>query len=53
VGAHICRDGSCGARTGVATEDELEGLLEEMREIAEDERVLIAQACLPGVVAVK
>jgi hypothetical protein len=37
----------------VATEDELEGLLEEMREIAEDERVLIAQACLPGVVAVK
>jgi hypothetical protein len=41
------------ARTGVATEDELEGLLEEMREIAEDERVLIAQACLPGVVAGK
>jgi ubiquinone/menaquinone biosynthesis C-methylase UbiE len=40
-------------RTGVATEDELKGLLEEMREFAEDERVLIAQACLPGVVAVK
>ncbi len=40
-------------RTGVATEDELEGLLKEMRETAEDERVLIAQACLPGVVAIK
>jgi ubiquinone/menaquinone biosynthesis C-methylase UbiE len=41
------------ARTGVATEDELKRLLKEMRETAEDERVLIAQACLPGVVAIK
>jgi ubiquinone/menaquinone biosynthesis C-methylase UbiE len=41
------------ARTGVATEDELKGLLEQMHEAAEDESVLIAQACLPGVVAVK
>jgi ubiquinone/menaquinone biosynthesis C-methylase UbiE len=40
-------------RTGVATEDELKGLLDEMRQVAEDESVLIAQACLPGVVAVK
>jgi SAM-dependent methyltransferase len=41
------------ARTGVATEDDLKGLLEEMRETAKDESVFIAQACLPGVVAVK
>ena len=40
-------------RTGVATEDELKGLLKEMRETAENESVLIAQACLPGVVAIK
>jgi hypothetical protein len=40
------------ARTGVAKEDELKALLEQMRELAEDERVLIAQACLPGVIAV-
>jgi SAM-dependent methyltransferase len=40
-------------RMGLATEGELKGLLEEMREVAKDERVLIAQACLPGVVAVK
>jgi hypothetical protein len=40
-------------RTGVATEDELKGLLKEMQETAEDERVLIGQACLPGVVAIK
>jgi SAM-dependent methyltransferase len=40
-------------RNGVATEDELKGLLMEMRETADDERVLIAQACLPGVVAIK
>jgi SAM-dependent methyltransferase len=40
-------------REGVATEDELKSLLAEMRETAEDERVLIAQACLPGVIAVK
>jgi ubiquinone/menaquinone biosynthesis C-methylase UbiE len=40
-------------RTGVATEDELKVLLDEMRATAEDERLLIAQACLPGVVAAK
>ena len=40
-------------RTGVATEDELKGLLKEMRETAENESVLIAQACLPGVIAIK
>jgi hypothetical protein len=40
-------------RTGVAAENELKALLEQMREAAENERVLIAQACLPGVVAVK
>jgi hypothetical protein len=28
-------------------------LLEEMRETAADESVLIAQACLPGVIATK
>jgi hypothetical protein len=37
----------------VATEDELKRLLEEMREAAENESVLIAQACVVGVVAVK
>ena len=40
-------------RTGVATEDELKGLLKEMQGTAEDVRVLIAQACLPGVAAIK
>jgi hypothetical protein len=40
-------------RTGVATEDELKGLLKQMQETAEDERVSIAQACLPGVVVIK
>jgi hypothetical protein len=40
-------------RTGAATEDELKGLLKEIHELADDETVLIAQACLPGVVAVK
>jgi ubiquinone/menaquinone biosynthesis C-methylase UbiE len=40
-------------RTGVATESELKGLLEEMRETAADESVLIAQACLPGIIATK
>lgn len=40
-------------RTGVATEDELKWLLKEMRETAENESVLIAQACLPGVIAIK
>jgi hypothetical protein len=41
------------ARAGVATADHLQHLLEEMRQAAADERVLIAQACLPGVIAVK
>jgi hypothetical protein len=45
--------GPVAVREGVATEDELKGLLEEMRQIAENESVLIAQACLPGVVAFK
>jgi 2-polyprenyl-3-methyl-5-hydroxy-6-metoxy-1,4-benzoquinol methylase len=40
-------------RNGVATEDELKDLLHQMRETADDETVLIAQACLPGVVAIK
>jgi ubiquinone/menaquinone biosynthesis C-methylase UbiE len=40
-------------REGVATDEELKRLLDEMREAAENESVLIAQACLPGVVAVK
>jgi ubiquinone/menaquinone biosynthesis C-methylase UbiE len=40
-------------RAGVATEDELTSILNEMRRLAEDERVLIAQWCLPGVIAVK
>jgi hypothetical protein len=40
-------------RTGVATEDDLKGLLKEMQGTAEDVRVLIAQACLPGVAAIK
>jgi hypothetical protein len=29
------------------------GLLDEMRQAGMDERILIAQACLPGVIAVK
>jgi ubiquinone/menaquinone biosynthesis C-methylase UbiE len=41
------------ARAGVATDDHLRHLLDEMRQVAADERVLIAQACLPGVIAVK
>jgi hypothetical protein len=40
-------------RTGVVTAAELDDLLAEMRQVAADERVLIAQACLPGVIAVK
>jgi ubiquinone/menaquinone biosynthesis C-methylase UbiE len=40
-------------RTGVATADELTGLLDEMRRLAEDESVLIAQWCLSGVIAIK
>ena len=40
-------------RTGVATEAELKQLLEEMQGIAQDESVLIAQACLLGVIAIK
>ena len=41
------------ARTGVSREDELLDLLEEMRTVAADERVLIAQWALIGVVAKK
>ncbi|MGB6974998.1 MAG: methyltransferase domain-containing protein [Terracidiphilus sp.] len=41
------------AGTGVATEDELKGIVEEMRRLAEDERVLIAQWCSPGIIARK
>jgi len=40
-------------RTGLATADGLNDLLDEMRQVAADERILIAQACLPGVIAVK
>jgi hypothetical protein len=40
-------------RTGVATTGQLNDLFEEMRLVAADERVFIAQACLPGVIAVK
>jgi SAM-dependent methyltransferase len=40
-------------RTGVLTADEMAGLLDEMRQAGMDERILIAQACLPGVIAVK
>jgi len=40
-------------RTHVATADELKDLLDQMRQLAEDESILIAQACLPGVIAVK
>lgn len=40
-------------RTGVMTAAEWAGLHEEMRQAGMDERVLIAQACLPGVIAVK
>ncbi len=40
-------------RTGVATAEELNELLKQMRAIAQDGSVLIAQACLPGIVAVK
>ena len=40
-------------RVGGATEEELIGQLGELRRLAEDERVLIAQWCLPGVIAVK
>jgi SAM-dependent methyltransferase len=40
-------------RTGVATQEELDALLADMRKCADDERVLIAQACLPGVIARK
>ena len=41
------------ARTGVSREDERLDLLEEMRTVAADERVLIAQWALIGVVAKK
>jgi ubiquinone/menaquinone biosynthesis C-methylase UbiE len=40
-------------RTAVATEPELQDLLQQMRETAADETVLIAQACLPGIIATK
>ena len=40
-------------RSGVATEDELTSMLHEMRRLAEDENVLIAQWCMPGVIAIK
>jgi len=40
-------------RSGVSSVEELESVLAEMRRLAEDERVLIAQWCLPGVIAVK
>ena len=40
-------------QTGSASEDEVNSLLEEMRLAAEDERTLIAQWGMPGVIAVK
>lgn len=40
-------------RTGVAAEDGLKRLFDEMSRTAGDEKVLIAHACLPGVVAFK
>lgn len=40
-------------RVGVAPEDELISMLNEIRRLAEDERVLMAQWCMPGVIAVK
>ena len=40
-------------RTAVATADELQDLLDGMRAVASEHSALIAQACLPGVIAVK
>jgi hypothetical protein len=40
-------------RTGCASIEELDELLAEMRKCANDESTLIAQACLPGVIARK
>ncbi len=40
-------------RTGVVTQEALDALLVEMSEAAADERVMIAQACSPGVIAWK
>jgi hypothetical protein len=40
-------------RAGIATKEELDALPAEMRECADDESVLIAQACLPGIIARK
>jgi ubiquinone/menaquinone biosynthesis C-methylase UbiE len=40
-------------RSGVATESEINSLLEEMRLAAEDERNMIAQWGMPGMIAVK
>lgn len=39
--------------TGAASQDEMNGLLEEMRLAAENERILIAQWGMPSVIAVK
>jgi hypothetical protein len=36
-----------------AAMDELISMLHEMRRLADDERVLMAQCCMPGVIAVK
>jgi len=40
-------------RVGVAPKDELISMLHEMRRLADDERVPMAQWCMPGVIAVK
>jgi SAM-dependent methyltransferase len=40
-------------RTGRATQEELSALLEEMAQVAADEHTLIAQACMPSVIAIK
>jgi SAM-dependent methyltransferase len=40
-------------KNGITTEDELNSIVDEMRRLAEDERVLMAQWCSPGVIARK
>ena len=40
-------------RNGIATQDELNGILDELRALAEDQSVLIAQWCSPGIIAMK
>jgi hypothetical protein len=40
-------------KNGVATQDEVDRQLAEMAELAADDHRLIAQACLPGVLARK